>query len=91
MVCEKCWGDAYLRTMEDTSKTQSEHYLDLLAERDGKACGSRWEYLEETSPSGKNLYRCVICGRISATPDKECKTLADPDNRCAELEKGVHG
>ena len=34
MTCEKCWGDAYKRMrFEDPSKTQSEHYRDLLAER----------------------------------------------------------
>jgi hypothetical protein len=31
--CEKCWGDAYIRWMAEPSKTQAEHYQDLLAER----------------------------------------------------------
>ncbi len=36
--CEKCWDDAYLRWMTDRSKTQAEHYRDLLAERVLKPC-----------------------------------------------------
>jgi len=31
-----------------------------------------WETLEERSPSGKQLFRCETCWRVSATPDKEC-------------------
>lgn len=36
-VCEKCWADAYMRSMEDTSKDQSEHYADITLEVEGKA------------------------------------------------------
>jgi len=36
--CEKCWADAYPRWMTDRSKTQSEHYQDLLVERILKPC-----------------------------------------------------
>jgi hypothetical protein len=32
MACEKCWGDAYLRSLT-TGKSQSECYHELLAER----------------------------------------------------------
>jgi hypothetical protein len=31
-ACEKCWSLAFMRAQDDTSKTQSEHYLDLLEE-----------------------------------------------------------
>lgn len=31
-ACEKCWADAYTRSLSDPSKTQTEHYLDTLAE-----------------------------------------------------------
>jgi len=24
--CEKCWGDAYMRSLSDPSKSQHEHY-----------------------------------------------------------------
>ena len=33
MACEKCWGDAYKRSLADPSKSQSDHYRELLAER----------------------------------------------------------
>lgn len=32
----------------------------------------RWEVLEERSPSGKALFQCRQCKRVSTTPDKEC-------------------
>jgi hypothetical protein len=38
MACEKCWGDAYLRTLSDPGKTQAEHYRDLLEERKERPC-----------------------------------------------------
>lgn len=37
-ACEKCWSDAYSRMMADTSKTQTDHYQDLLEERKDKPC-----------------------------------------------------
>lgn len=37
--CEKCWGDAYKRHVADPSKSQVEHYQDLLAERIRKPRG----------------------------------------------------
>lgn len=33
---------------------------------------SRWIPLYATSPSGKTLFVCLMCGRISPTPDKVC-------------------
>ena len=35
----------------------------------------RWQILYRTSPSGKTLYVCTICGRSSATPDKNCPSF----------------
>ena len=37
MTCEKCWGDAYLRTSV-LGGSQTEHYHELLAERVLHAC-----------------------------------------------------
>lgn len=37
-ACEKCWNDAYSRSLSDTSKTQVEHYNDLLQERKDNPC-----------------------------------------------------
>lgn len=36
---------------------------------------SRWTPLYATSPSGKTLFVCRCCGRVSPTPDKECQEL----------------
>lgn len=36
--CEKCWGDAYMRTHTDPSKTQAEHYSNLIEERKNNPC-----------------------------------------------------
>lgn len=36
--CEKCWTDAFTRSMCDRSKSQTEHYQDLLQERDSNPC-----------------------------------------------------
>ena len=44
MVCEKCWSDAYRRMLADPSKSQGEHYYDLLEERKDNPCS-----LEEQS------------------------------------------
>ncbi len=39
MACEKCWQDAYTRAVfVDPSKSQVEHYHELLAERVLKPC-----------------------------------------------------
>ena len=35
--CEKCWGDAYVRSLS-TLKDQVDHYNDLLAERKDDPC-----------------------------------------------------
>jgi hypothetical protein len=37
-ACEKCWGDAYGRMLGDSSKSQGEHYHDLLEERKDNPC-----------------------------------------------------
>lgn len=36
-ACEKCWADAYLRSLS-TGKTQTNCYLELLKERESKPC-----------------------------------------------------
>ncbi len=49
--CEKCWSDAYLRMLDHPSKSQAEHYKDIVAERekDGSPCspqeqsGAYWD------------------------------------------------
>lgn len=38
-----------------------------------------WQILDETSRSGKQLFRCRTCGRTSQTPDKYCSRLVTND------------
>ena len=38
MICQQCWDDAYVRMMTNPSKTQMEHYMDLLEERKNNPC-----------------------------------------------------
>lgn len=60
---------------------------------------SRWVELYATSPSGKTLFVCRFCGRISPTPDKACAVLPDvvsyklalPCEILEEIELCVHG
>lgn len=33
---------------------------------------TRWIRIRNTTPSGKSLFSCVLCGRLSAFPDKAC-------------------
>jgi len=39
--CEKCWGNAFMRTLADCSKAQYEHYNDLLEERKDNPCSPK--------------------------------------------------
>jgi len=36
--CEKCWKDAFTRSMCDHGKSQAEHYQDILQERESNPC-----------------------------------------------------
>ena len=40
-TCEKCWADAYGRTTNNPSKSQTEHYHDLMQERKDNPCSPR--------------------------------------------------
>jgi len=57
--CEKCWGDAYMRTLTNPMKSQAEHYQDLIKERRGeKACTPEQQ-------AGHDATECKKCGRKS--------------------------
>lgn len=43
----------------------------------------------DTSPSGKTLFMCLCCGRISATPDKTCPILACHHGGMYHISRGV--
>jgi len=46
---------------------------------------ARWELLDETTPSGKRLFRCLVCDRVSPTPDKRCPGAVN----CASIERDI--
>ena len=37
-ICDKCWDDAGLRTQGDSSKSQYDHYVELMDERREDPC-----------------------------------------------------
>ena len=53
----------------------------------------RWVMLAATTPSGKTLFMCSVCGRISPTPDKRCPSMLVATDgtsiTCADVERGV--
>jgi len=56
--CEKCWGDAYLRTHTDPMKSQAEHYSDLIKERKGNPCTPEQQ-------AGEDATKCPKCNKIA--------------------------
>ena len=54
--CEKCWGDAYMRSRENPMKSQTEHYQDLIDERLTDPCS-----FEEQAGDGATI--CENCNR----------------------------
>lgn len=47
MMCEQCWSDAYNRhRFVDPSKSQADHYRDLLEERKDNPCPSQCSPVE---------------------------------------------
>lgn len=54
----------------------------------------RWRPLVATSPSGKTLFSCRYCGRVSPLPDKQCpdfpfrpEYMGGPADACHVLEE----
>ena len=52
--CEKCWGDAYMRSRENPIKAQAEHYADLVAERAESPCTPE----EQAGHDAKDCPKC---------------------------------
>ncbi len=74
-VCEKCWEDAFTRSQADPSKSQTEHYFDLL-----KGRKERGEKKVKT-----NFYRegnlrnilAILASRFDDISSEECKVLSE--------------
>lgn len=56
--CEKCWGDAYMRIYSNPSKSQSEHYGDLIHERKENQCTPEEQ-------AGSDAKMCPKCERTA--------------------------
>ena len=54
--CEKCWGDAYMKTFTNPSKSQAEHYSDLIKEREENPCTPEQQ-------AGEDARICPKCNR----------------------------
>ena len=61
MCCEKCWGDAYLLSL-DNGKSQAENYKILLEERKNNPCSPKeqaGEYWDEELKRDKRIYKNI--------------------------------
>jgi hypothetical protein len=54
-ACEKCWDDAFRRTLTDSNKSQADHYADLLKEREHNPCSPRQQSGEYRDDEDKLL------------------------------------
>ena len=78
MACEKCWGDAYNRMrFVDPTRSQSDHYRDLLEERKGNPC---------TPEEQRGEHPCAYCGKMSRY--KYCSNACEDDAYDEHIEKG---
>lgn len=55
-ACERCWTDAYMRTMSEPGTDQATHYAALVAERAGNPCSPE-------DQAGPGATECTACGR----------------------------
>lgn len=54
-----------------------ERWLDATVQQ-RKGCGRvahRWKKVDSTTPSGRTLYECLNCGRLSSGAEKSCHPL----------------
>lgn len=63
-ICEKCWGDAYIR-MRNTGRSQYDCYLELLDERKDNPC-KEGEYEKELRNRNPNEHKRQTQGDFDA-------------------------
>ena len=69
------WLDASSATWASIYRDLADEVPGLVAEVERLRTGSdRWTKLAATSRSGKTLFSCSSCGRVSPTPDKSCES-----------------
>jgi hypothetical protein len=62
-ACERCWADAYMRVLGEPSRSQADHYEDLLRERTDNPCCPHEQ-------SGE-VRRCRACREAAREPGPE--------------------
>jgi hypothetical protein len=65
-TCEKCWADAHKRAVSNPTRSQTDHYYDLLKERKDKPCSPeeqagdwRQDFQDPHMYEGEERYRCL--------------------------------
>jgi hypothetical protein len=70
--CEKCWEDAFYRSMVDAFKSKSEHYSDLIKERKDNPCTPE-EQAGEEAEICKECNRQTVHQYIHVCMNPDCK------------------
>lgn len=82
---------ALVRRYQDEREGLLDRVEKALLGIEGSRLGRRWVTLRRTSNSGKTLFVCTVCGRVSPIPDKDCRTFEDPGESwgCSMEEPGA--
>ena len=76
MICNKCWGDAYLRARL-THRSQADCYIEILAEREDNPCSIEQQGCRECghdelvgiNKGDKMVIECCNCGELHEKQD----------------------
>jgi len=85
MRCEKCWTDAYYRKLSDPRKTQTEHYGDLLIERDVNPCSPK----KQASDVELHYHDAIDNAQREHPDEMHCSCVPLLKMRIKELEDGI--
>jgi hypothetical protein len=76
-VCEKCWGDAYMRLLAHPTKPQAEHYADLIRERKDNPCSKAEQALGSMCKMLRTDHPQDMVADINAAIDKFTQPLEE--------------
>lgn len=95
MMCEKCWGDAYMRARE-SGKSQGDVYRELVAERASNPCtlDEQNGYLNSKSccmashANAKAPWPCTCkCHDVRTCPHCDVQFQRDELHMCADTQE----